>query len=196
MVTSSESQMTGGLRHDLAALRGNWFWFVLLGVLLIVLGFAALGAVVVASLATALVIGGLLVAGGATEVLGSFWWTRDWSGFFLHMLSGLLSVVVGLLFLSAPINALLALTLLVACLLTVGGSFKIAAALSYRVPTRGPLLLSGLLDLVMGVLIWAQWPEAALWVIGMFVGINLIFRGVNWIGLGLAIRKLLPVNEN
>jgi uncharacterized membrane protein HdeD (DUF308 family) len=50
------------------------------------------------------------------------------------------------------------------------------------------LLLGGVIDVILGVMIWQAWPEAALWVIGLFVGINLIFRGVNWLGLGLALR--------
>ena len=89
---------------SLNALRGNWFWFVLLGVALIVLGSVALGSVVVASLAAAMVIGVLILMGGVAETVGAFW-CRGWSGFFLHLLSGVLSIVIGVLFLrrrSAP----------------------------------------------------------------------------------------------
>src|ERR1700748_1444273 len=86
------------LRHELNALRGNWFWFVILGVSLVVLGTVALGAVVIASLAAAVAIGVLLLLAGGAETLGAFW-GRGWSGFFLHLLSGVLSIVVGLLFL-------------------------------------------------------------------------------------------------
>src|SRR5262245_32009719 len=96
------------LRHDLNALRGNWFWFVLVGVALVVLGTVALGSVVIASLAAAAVIGVLLLLGGAAEAVGAFW-CRCWSGFFLELLSGVLSIVVGLLFLRAPTGALVAL---------------------------------------------------------------------------------------
>ena len=83
------------LRHELNALRGNWFWFVLLGVALIVLGVIALGSVVIASLAAAVAIGALLLLGGAAEAVGAFW-CRCWSGFFLELLSAVLSIVVGL----------------------------------------------------------------------------------------------------
>jgi len=177
------------LRHGLTALRGNWLWFVLLGVALVVLGFIALGSVFVASLATAVVIGALLLVGGVAETIGAFW-SRGWSGFFLHLLSGVLSIVVGVLFLRAPLDALLALTLLLACLLMVSGIFKIVAALSYRFGAWGWPLVSGAIDVILGVLIWQGWPASALWVIGLFVGISLVFRGFNWIGLGLALRAL------
>ena len=177
------------LRHELDALRGNWFWFVILGVALVVLGTVALGSVVIASLAAAAAIGVLLLLGGAAEAVGAFW-CRGWSGFFLELLSGVLSIVVGLLFLRAPVDALAALTLLVACFLMVGGIFKIVAAVSYRFAAWGWSLAGGIIDVILGVMIWQEWPASALWVIGLFVGINLLFRGFNWIALGLALRSL------
>jgi uncharacterized membrane protein HdeD (DUF308 family) len=181
--------VVGALRHELNALRGNWFWFVLLGVALVVLGTIALSSAVIASLAAAVAIGTLLVVGGAAEGVGAFW-CRGWSGFFLELLSGVLSIVVGLLFLRAPFGALAALTLLVACFLMVGGIFKIVSALVYKLATCGWSLLSGVIDVILGVMIWQQWPASALWVIGLFVGINLLFRGFHWIALGMALRTL------
>ena len=71
------------LRHEVNALRGNWLWFVVLGGALIVLGCIALGSVVAASLATAVVIGVLMLMGGAAEIVGAFW-CRGWSGFFFQ----------------------------------------------------------------------------------------------------------------
>ena len=145
----------------------------------------------IASLAAAAAIGILLLLSGGAEAVGAFW-CRGWSGFFLHLLTGILSIVVGVLFLRAPLNALAALTLLIACFLMVGGIFKIVAAVSYRFATWGWALAGGVVDLVLGVLIWLEWPASALWVIGLFVGINLVFRGINWIALGLALSAALP----
>ena len=177
------------LRHELDALRGNWFWFVILGVSLVVLGTVALGSVVIASLAAAAAIGVLLLLGGVAEAVGAFW-CRGWSGFFLELLSGVLSIVVGLLFLRAPADALAALTLLVACFLMVGGFFKIVTAVVYRFAAWGWSLAGGIIDVILGEMIWQEWPASGLWVIGLFVGINLLFRGFNWIALGLALRSL------
>jgi uncharacterized membrane protein HdeD (DUF308 family) len=191
-----ERPLIAELRHELAALRGHWFWFVLLGGALIVLGVIALGSVAITSLAAAAVIGALLLLGGLAELVGSFW-CRGWSGFFLHLLSGVLSIVVGLLFLRAPVGALAALTLLVACFLMASGVFKIVAAVAYRFAAWGWSLASGVIDLILGVMIWQEWPASALWVIGLFVGINLVFRGFNWVALGLALRSLpKPVTAN
>jgi uncharacterized membrane protein HdeD (DUF308 family) len=177
------------LRHERDALRGDWTWFVLLGVALVVQGTVALGWVVVASLAAAVAIGVMLLLGGAAEAVGAFWW-RCWSGFFLELLSGVLSIVVGLLFLRAPVGALAALTLLVACFLMVGGILKVVSAVAHRFAAWGWPLAGGIINVILGVLIWRGWPASSLWVIGLFVGINLIFRGFNWIALGLALRSL------
>ena len=140
-------------------------------------------------MAAAAAIGVLLLLGGAAEAVGAFW-CRCWSGFFLELLSGVLSIVVGLLFLRAPVGALAALTLLVACFLMVGGIFKVVAAVACRFAAWGWPLAGGIINVILGVLIWRGWPASSLWVIGLFVGINLIFRGFNWIALGLALRSL------
>lgn len=191
MSTDLDRPLVAGLRHELGALRGDWLWFVILGIVLIVLGCAVLGYPLVGSLAVEMTIGILLIIAGVGEAVGSFW-VRRWSGFFLHLLSGILSFVVGVLFLDKPLGGLAALTILVASFLLVGGIFKIAAAMSHRFAHWGWPLLSGVIDVVLGLLIWRQYPESALWVIGLFLGINLVFRGVNWIGLGLALRSLAP----
>jgi len=186
MSTGLERPLVAEMRHGLSALRGDWYWFLLLGVALIALGGITLSSAVVASLATAWVIGILLLLGGIPEIVGAFW-CRVWSGFFLHLLAGVLSVVIGLLFLRAPVGALLALTLLTASVLLVGGIFKIVAALSFWSGAWAWSLASGIIDLVLGAMIWQEWPASALWVIGVFLGIHLIFRGIDWIGLGLTL---------
>lgn len=189
MAMPADQPLASVLRHEIAALRGNWLWFVLLGVALVALGTVALGAVGITSYASVVFLGVLILVSGVGETLGAFW-CRAWSGFFFHLLSGILAIVVGGLFLKAPVDALLALTLLVACFLMVGGIFKLVAAVSYRFAAWGWTLISGLIDVVLGVLIWAEWPASAIWVIGLFVGISLVFRGFNWIGLGLALKSL------
>lgn len=189
MSTMYQNPLTAEMRQALVGLRGGWLWFVLLGIALIVLGCVALGSPWIASLAVAVVFGALLLVGGAFEIVGAVW-SRGWSGFLLHLLSGVMSIVVGALFLTAPADAVFALTLLLACLLMVGGIFRSLAVLIYRFPGWGWPLLSGIVDVILGVLIWLGWPESSLWVIGLFVGISLVFRGCNWIGMGLVLSTL------
>jgi uncharacterized membrane protein HdeD (DUF308 family) len=106
------------------------------------------------------------------------------------LLSGVLSIVVGLLFLKSLAGALEALTLLMASFFMVSGIFKVVAAASYRFAAWGWPMISGLIDIALGGLILSDWPGSAFWVLGLFLGINLIFRGVNWVGLGLALRSV------
>ena len=73
MSSTFDRPLVAELRHGLTALRGNWFWFVLLGVALIVLGFIALSAMAIASIATAMTIGVLILLGGIAETVGAFW---------------------------------------------------------------------------------------------------------------------------
>jgi uncharacterized membrane protein HdeD (DUF308 family) len=106
--------------------------------------------------------------------------------------SGVLPVVVGVLLLGAPVGALATLTLLLACFLMAGGTFKIVAAVGYRFAAWGWSMASGIIDVILGVLISHEWPASAPWAIGVFVGIDVLFRGFNWISLGLALRSLPP----
>ncbi len=191
MSTTFERPPVSELKHAIAALRGSWRWFVLLGVALIVLGFLALGSPWIAAQAATVVIGVLLAISGVAEIVGAFW-SRDARGLLLHLLSGVLALVVGGLFLRAPADAVLTLTLLLACLLMVSGLFRIIVALTTSLTLWGWLLLGGVIDLILGALISMEWPASGLWVIGLFIGISLLFRGLDWIALGLTLRNLPP----
>jgi uncharacterized membrane protein HdeD (DUF308 family) len=177
------------LRHELQAIRGNWFWFVLLGIGLVLLGFVALSSYVVASLATAIGLGAIVLTSGLFEAVGSFW-CRAWSGFFIHLLWGVLGVVVGVMMLRQPGQALLIVTILLASFLMISGIFEIVAAVSFRFSQWGWALISGVVNVALGLLIWNGWPASALWVPGMFLGISLIFRGSTWISLALAVKSM------
>jgi uncharacterized membrane protein HdeD (DUF308 family) len=177
------------LRHELEVIKGHWVWILVLGIILVITGTVAVSAPLVATLATALVIGSLVLVAGVAQLVGTFW-TRDWSGFFLSLLMGVLYVVLGVMMLRAPVKAEQALTLLLACVLMVGGLFRIIGSLMYKFPHWGWILAGGVINLILGILIWQLWPEAALWVIGLFVGIDLIFTGWTWVMLSLAIKNL------
>jgi uncharacterized membrane protein HdeD (DUF308 family) len=172
---------------DLASLRRGWGWFVTLGAMLVMVGAIALASQVTASLVTAVAIGWLLLFAGAVELTGAYW-SRRWSGFFLHLLFGALSASLGALFVWEPVNAVLAVATLLACLLMARGIILATAAGTYQFEGWGWGMVSGTIDLLLGMVIWLGWPTVGLWMIGLFVGISLVFRGFNWIGLGLAVR--------
>jgi len=175
------------LRHELDVLHGNWGWYLALGIALIVLGMLAIGSPWVTTFASVRFVGVLLIVGGIGQALGAFW-SRRWSGFFAHLLMGILYLAVGVLCLERPAEAALDLTLLIAAFLIVGGLFRVAAALSTRFPHWGWTLVNGAINVVLGVMIWRQWPGSALWVIGLFVGIEMLFTGWTWVMLAFALR--------
>jgi uncharacterized membrane protein HdeD (DUF308 family) len=177
--------LLGGLEE----IRRHWFGYLCLGIALLVVGTLALGATVVVTLATAIFLGWLMVIGGILEA-GHAFWRRAWSGFFFDLLIGLLYAVVGFMFIARPGLAAETLTLFIAVMLLIGGLFRIAVAISAHFRNWGWILLNGVIDVVLGIMILNQWPESGLWVIGLFVGIDMIFNGWSLIMLALAARSV------
>jgi uncharacterized membrane protein HdeD (DUF308 family) len=184
-----ETPLRNVIRHELQTIRGDWTWLVVLGVSLIVLGTILLCSPVIATPASVTVLGVLILLGGGAEVVGPFW-CCEWSGFFLALLSGGLGVVLGLMLLGNPIQGGITLTILLASFLFVGGIFKAVAAIAHWFGGWGWLLLSGLIDITLGVMIWRELPISGLTIIGVLVGISLIFRGVTWLMVGFALKRL------
>jgi uncharacterized membrane protein HdeD (DUF308 family) len=113
---------------------------------------------------------------------------RNLRGFALHLLAAALYSIVGLFMLEDPIRAATVLTLLLTASFFVGGVLRIIFSLTVRFPAWGWVLFQGVVDLILGVLIWNGWPESSLWVIGMFVGIDLLLHGWSWVILALTVR--------
>jgi uncharacterized membrane protein HdeD (DUF308 family) len=189
MATGSWLQMR--LDEELRALRGSWGWFVALGVLLIIAGILAITYPVIATLATVEVVGAFLVVGAAFEIASGIW-ARQWGGFFLHLLGGLLYFFVGIILIERPGLGAAGYTLMMSVFFVAGGLVRIISALLHRFPAWFWSLLSGLVALALGILIWRDFPASALWVIGVFVGIDLLFVGWSWVMLGFSVRRAPP----
>jgi uncharacterized membrane protein HdeD (DUF308 family) len=170
-------------------LKKRWGWFLAMGIVLVLLGSVAIGSAFVMTLISMIFLGWLMIIGGilqATHAFGS----KRWGGFFIDLLAGILYMVVGFLMVANPGASAVALTLLIAMFLIFGGIFRIVLALSVRFHNQLWLVLHGIINLVLGILIWRQWPLSGLWVIGLFVGIDMIFNGWSLIMLGLAAKNL------
>lgn len=174
-------------KHELEALRKEWWWFLLLGLLLIVSGTIAISYAFLASVAVVTLFGFLLILGGIAQLVAAFWVGR-WSGFAIAALAGVLYVVVGGLAVARPLESLEALTLLIGAFLLVGGIFRSVAAMTLRLHHWGWLLLNGLITGLLGLMVLAEWPQSSLWVIGLFVGIDMLFNGWAWVMLSLGLR--------
>jgi uncharacterized membrane protein HdeD (DUF308 family)/serine/threonine protein kinase len=171
------------------ALRRNWGWFLALGIALVVLGLLAISSPGLTTVATVEIFGFILLAGAALEV-ASITWARSWSGVLLHLLGGLLSLFVGVLLIEQPGLGAAGYTLLMALFFVAGGLFRVILAVGQRFSGWGWSLLGGVVSLVLGVLIWRELPVSALWVLGTFVGIDLIVNGWSWVMVGLGLRQL------
>ena len=170
-------------------LQRKWGWFVALGVLLIIGGTVAFGSAILMTVFSMILLGWLLIVGGVLESIHACG-CKKWGGFFIDLLTGLLYVVVGFMFVANPTATAVTLTLLIAMFLIFGGIFRVVVALVVRYQNWGWVLLHGVVNLLLGIAIWRQWPLSGLWVIGLFVGIDMICNGWSLVMLGLIAKNL------
>jgi len=176
--------------EEVQSLGRHWFWFLAIGVLFAFLGVLALTRAYLPALTikATWLFGLLLVGGGIGEIIGSFRAGR-WSGRVFHILIGLLYVVVGFLIMDQPETSAVQLTLVFSIFLILAGVFKIFFSLIDRFTGWGWVLLNGVATLLLGLMIYKQWPASGTWVIGLFLGIELIISGWSWIMLALTVRR-------
>lgn len=176
--------------EELQSLQGHWRWFLALGIAMAVIGAFAIGWACIATVTVTAtwLFGFLLIVGGIAELATAFSAGR-WSGTLIHLLIGVLYTMVGLMIIEQPEDSAIQLTLIISIFLMVGGIFRIVTALSERFAGWGWVLLNGGVTFLLGLLIYKQWPVSGLWVIGLFVGIDLIFNGWAWIMLALGLRQ-------
>lgn len=169
-------------------LSHKWGWVMALGIALTALGVYALGYSVMATLVSVFVLGYFVLIGGLIQVVTAFW-VKEWSGFFFELLLGIFGLIVGYMMLSNPLAASTALTLLLGVYFMVEGIFRVISALvhSYRGAAWG--VLSGIISLALGVIIYQEWPFSSLWLLGTFLAIRLIFSGISTTSLALVLRK-------
>jgi uncharacterized membrane protein HdeD (DUF308 family) len=169
-------------------LQKGWGWLLGLGILLSVLGLVLIAAPVLGTLAIDLLVGWFLIIGGIAQLVHAFM-EKAWRGFLLELASGLLYLVVGGLLVFYPLAGAQALTIFLAAFLLVEGIVRIAMALRVR-PAQGWgwLLFGGIAAVILALLIWMQWPASGLWVIGLLVGINLLFTGWSLTMMAIALR--------
>lgn len=169
--------------------RKHSTWFLLMGIALIVFGSIAIGSAAVMTIVSVMFLGWLLIIGGLFEVIHGFA-RRRWSGFFVNLLGGVLYAVAGLVMVANPGLAAITLTLLIAMILIAAGAFRLFIAFSTALQHRGWLIFNGAISILLGVSIWSSWPVSGLWVIGLFIGIDMIFDGWTEVMLALSARRL------
>ena len=152
-------------------------WSLFLGVIYILVGMIAITTPLVVTLFSVLFLGVLLTASGIAGLIHAFW-QRGWSGFAVQLLAGVLATCMGILLIFDAAAGAVVITLIMATYFLVGGFFKTGFAISHpNLGHRGALIFSGVISILLGILILIHWPSSALWVIGTFIGIDLIFYG-------------------
>ncbi len=187
-----ESAFIGDREMDVKVMHDAWGWFLALGILLIVLGILALGVPIAVSVTMTVFLGIILLIGGIAQFVHALM-AHKWSGFFMHLLGSAVYIIFGVVLLTDPARGVRALTLLLAIYFLAAGFVKILMALvSWGQYGWGWLLFSGIVSLILGALIWSQWPDNSDWVIGLLVGIDLFLSGLSMVMIAIAARSAPP----
>jgi uncharacterized membrane protein HdeD (DUF308 family) len=174
-----------------AAVKAHWKAFLFEGIVLAILGVAAMIVPPLASLAVTIFLGWMFLIGGIAGLFATFW-ARQMPGFWWSLFSAALAVLAGGLLLTRPMQGILTLTIVVGAYFLAEGVVTIMYALEHRrkLSERWSwLLVSGLLDILISFLIIAGLPGSAEWAIGLLVGINLVLGGVSLVAMALAARN-------
>lgn len=170
-------------------LKENRSWFLALGIGLVLFGTLATVFAFASTLFSVIYLGGLLLVGAIFEAIKAFK-VNLWHNFFLHLFLAIIYAIAGILIIYNPIGNAITLTLLLAIVLMIVGAARLFFSVAKDTPHRGWLALNGLLTIALGALIFYQWPVSGLWVIGMMVGIDMIFTGWTWIMLAAAVKRI------
>ena len=179
------------LQSDMrAAVREHWKAFLIEGILLVLLGLAAIILPPLASLAVTIFLGWMFLISGIGGLALTLW-ARGTPGFWWALLSAVLAIAAGIILLWQPIQGTLTLTIVVGVYFLAEGVATIMYALEHRreLSERWSwLLIAGLVDVVIAGIIITGLPGSALWAVGLLVGINLVIGGASMVGMALAVR--------
>ena len=173
------------------AVRARWKAFLVEGILLALLGLAAIIIPPLASLAVTIFLGWMFLVSGIAGLALTFW-ARQMPGFWWSLISAVLAIGAGIILLARPVQGTLTLTIVVGAYFVAEGVVTIMYALEHRRELSGRwswMLVAGLMDIVISFFIIAGLPGSALWAIGLLVGINLLIGGTALVGMALAARN-------
>jgi uncharacterized membrane protein HdeD (DUF308 family) len=173
-----------------STIHAHWVMFLIEGIILVVLGLAAIVLPVIATLAFTLVIGWLFLISGGVGLVTTFW-MRSAPGFWWALVSAVVALAAGIILLRWPISGSVSLTLVLIAFFVIEGIATIFYAIDHRAQLSGRwgwMLSSGIVDLVLAGIIFAGLPGTAAWALGLLVGINMVFGGTAMIGMALAAR--------
>jgi uncharacterized membrane protein HdeD (DUF308 family) len=171
------------------ALQKNWGWMLALGIVMVVLGTIGLGMTATLTLVSMLYFGFLLLFGAGIQFVQAFK-AHAWKGRLWHVLIAVLYLVAGIIALRDPMLASATLTLMIAWCLVAIGVLRLLVGWQMRA-SKGWIwtLIGGAVAIALGVMIMVEWPVSGVWVIGMFVAIEMMFAGWSQIIIALAAKN-------
>ena len=186
----SQADVDAAIAAARRAIAERWGWFLALGIVLLLAGVAAIAFPLLSTIAAKIALGWIFLAGGAMLAIHAFS-IKEWPGFLLGLLIGLLYLVAGGWLAFFPFTGIVTLTILLAALFLAEGVLEAIMAVRVR-PHEGWgwLLLSGLVAIAVGVLIAYELPSSATWAIGLLAGVNLLSTGASFVVLALAGRRI------
>lgn len=168
---------------------GKCSWFILIGVVLVILGALALSYQFIATVFSVYYIAALLAFAGISQIIQAFK-TKGPGNTVLWGIMGVFYLVTGIITLYNPVTVSSAITLIIAFLFVISGIIQAMGAIYNRtLPRWGWLLFSGIITLLLGLLILGGWPGNSLWLLAMFLGIDLVLQGWAYINIGFALRS-------
>ena len=169
---------------------------IILGVLTVILGVLALISPMMAGMTVAVMVGILMIIGGIVRTVFAFK-AQSWGKGILAFVLGALTLLVGLVMVFRPVLGLTSLTLVLAAYFLIDGIFEIFEAFDLK-PLKGWgwMLFGGIVSVLLGFMIWRQWPVSGAWAIGILFGVKLIFAGVAMAAIGGAGRSLAGKAED
>lgn len=174
--------------HEIEAAKTHWGWFLGLGILMALLGLVAISASVFVTLFSVVLAGFALLVAGIVQIVHGVS-AREWKGVFLSLLLGILYSVTGLVCLSNPAASAISLTLLIGAFCLTVGLFRIIVSLFLRFLQWEWVFFNGIVTFILGLAIITQWPASGLWIIGLFIGVDILLAGLSLIVLSLSVRR-------
>lgn len=173
-----------------AGLRDKWGWFLALGIILLIFGVIAAANILTATVATVYWVGLLMIAAGAVEAVHAFS-VKGWGSSILGILAALVYVIAGWFAFSNPAAAAGAMTLFLGIALVVSGVIRLLIGFQERpLAGWGWVVLSGIVTILAGAIIISGWPANSVWILGLFLAVDLIVQGISYIALSFALKRL------
>jgi uncharacterized membrane protein HdeD (DUF308 family) len=169
--------------------RKNWGWLLFIGIALIVMGVIGLYMTGMLTLVSMLYFGILVVAGGILMLIDAFkaegWKEKTW-----NIIIALAYIVAGIVMIANPGKSAAWFTLFISAFLLVSGGFRVIMGFKMRKEVGGWVLtvIGGVASIVLSMMIFSQWPVSGLWVIGLFIAIEMIMHGISLVSIALACK--------